>query len=337
MEVQELLKQRESEWLDFKRDHHENTAKLLHDILCLANSYNEHDRYVLFGVGDDGSLHGVASDPNRRTSANLQDFLRQVSLNRIPTCRVDTQVVQEHELDVLSIRNRPDKPFFVTRDYDWRGERVRNGVVYTRIGDTNVPLKESAPPDLVELMWRERFGLGLSPLERAERFLSEPERWKKMSEGYLYYVDFPEFTIVDGETMRETFVEEWTTRYPDKTARSFDVQLRYHTTLLERFTSSRATARGTGYRYPSPCRSRTRSGSTFSPSPARPGSSPRSTSSTTRSPIPMRYLVSSWSSSVSWGEIWGGENAREPAAADSPKIFEERDKGFEPSTFSLGS
>jgi predicted HTH transcriptional regulator len=186
MEILELLGQRESEWLDFKRQHYDNTAKLLHDILCLANSYSEHDRYLVFGVDDDGSLHGVAGDSSRKTSANLHDFLRQAPLNRIPTCELGTHVVQGHELDLLTIRNRPDKPFLLTKDFEKQGERVRNGVVYTRIGDTNVPLKESAPQDLVELMWRERFGLGLSPLERAERFLGEPERWKKMGDGYLY-------------------------------------------------------------------------------------------------------------------------------------------------------
>jgi hypothetical protein len=63
-------------------------------------------------------------------------------------------------------------------------------------------------------------------------------------------VDFPEFTIVDGETMNDDFVEEWTKRYPDKSARSFDVQLRYHTTLLERFTF--VACDGERYRIPLP-------------------------------------------------------------------------------------
>jgi hypothetical protein len=90
--------------------------------------------------------------------------------------------------------------------------------VYTRLGDTNIPKDSSAPDDHVELMWRERFGLGLSPLQRMERLLDEPERWKKRGDEYMYYEQFPEFTIVDGETAVENFSEPWTQHFPDKSA-----------------------------------------------------------------------------------------------------------------------
>jgi hypothetical protein len=65
----------------------------LHDILCLANSYSNSDRYLVFGVADDHSVTGVAADINRKTNANLQDFLRQANLNRIPTC-----VIEQHDV-----------------------------------------------------------------------------------------------------------------------------------------------------------------------------------------------------------------------------------------------
>jgi hypothetical protein len=149
------------------------------------------------------------------------------------------------------IANRPDKPFFVLKkDYEHNGQRVRNGVVYTRLGDTNIPKGESAPEDHVELMWRERFGLGLTPLERAKRLLERPEEWRKLGDAYLYHEQFPEFTIVDGKTMNKNFVEAWTKQYPDKSARSFDVQLRYLTTKLDRFTF--VACDGERYRIPLP-------------------------------------------------------------------------------------
>jgi hypothetical protein len=237
MDIAELLSLPESEWLDFKLKYHDNTATFLHDVLCLANAYSEGDRYLVFGISDDRKLVGVATDDKRRTNASVQDLLRNANLNRIPTCRLDAHEVDGVTIDVLTIKNRPDKPFFVKKDYENRGERVRNGVVYTRLGDTNIPKGESAPEDHVELMWRERFGLGLTPLERANRLLDEPEHWKKIGgDAYLYHEQFPEFTIVDGDAMNEDFAEEWTKQYPEKRAWSFDVQLRYLTTKLDRFT-----------------------------------------------------------------------------------------------------
>lgn len=56
MDLDSLLRQREAEWLDFKKEYHDNNASLLHDILCLANSYSNSDRYLVFGVADDHSL-----------------------------------------------------------------------------------------------------------------------------------------------------------------------------------------------------------------------------------------------------------------------------------------
>lgn len=86
MQLDELIRQpAESEWLDFKREYHDNTADLLHDVLCLANAYADSDRYLVFGVANDRNAHDVANDPNRKTNADLHDFLRQVHLNRIPT------------------------------------------------------------------------------------------------------------------------------------------------------------------------------------------------------------------------------------------------------------
>src|SRR5689334_23229112 len=113
MDLAELLAQPESEWLDFKQQYHDNNASLLHDILCLSNSYAESDRFLVFGVADDRQTPGIATDANRRTNAKLQDFLRAVALNRIPTCTLRSYEHNGAVIDVLAIRNRPDKPFFV--------------------------------------------------------------------------------------------------------------------------------------------------------------------------------------------------------------------------------
>jgi hypothetical protein len=208
---------------------------LLHDILCLANAWTESDRYLVFGIANDGTVVGVEADPNRRTGASVQDLLRASRLNRLPTVGMDVFTFRGHEVDVLTIKNRPDKPFFATVDRDFQGKTIRAGVVYTRIGDTNVPLRESATEASIELTWRERFGLGLSPLRRMFRLLPERDKWQKVDgEAYLYHEEFPEFTVIEGKTLVQPFHEEWIKHFPDKSARSYDVEFRYRATVLRK-------------------------------------------------------------------------------------------------------
>lgn len=237
MDIQDLIKQHESESLDFKQSHHEDTLSLLHDILCLANAWVESDRYLVFGVADDGTITGVEADGYRRNGASVQDLLRASRLNRLPTVAMVTFQVDGHEVDVLTIKNRPDKPFFVTTDKDHHGRTLRAGVMYTRIGDTNVPLRESASEASIELAWRERFGLGLPPLRRAFRLLKEPDNWQNVSgEAYMYHREFPEFTVIEGKTLVRHFQEDWTKHFPDTSARSYTVQLRFGSTILRELT-----------------------------------------------------------------------------------------------------
>ena len=236
MDINVLIQERESEKLDFKQSHHADTLTLLHDILCLANAWTEADRFLVFGVADNGRVVGVEADGNRRTVANVQDLLRQSRLNRLPTVSMETVAVDGHDIDLLTIKNRPDKPFFATVDREFQGRTIRAGVVYTRIGDTNVPLRESASEESIELAWRERFGLGLSPLRRAFRLLQESDKWQSVGGEALYHKEFPEFTVIEGKTLVQGFQEEWTTHFPDKTARSYSVELRYGTTVLRALT-----------------------------------------------------------------------------------------------------
>ena len=54
-----------SNW-DFKLQHHENNADLIHDVLCLANADCTGPRYLIFGVEDQSfALHTIANTPGR--------------------------------------------------------------------------------------------------------------------------------------------------------------------------------------------------------------------------------------------------------------------------------
>jgi hypothetical protein len=66
LNIQSLISRNESESLDFKREFHENNAKLLHDILCLSNSFYEGDRFIVFSVANDKTVHDVENDLIRK-------------------------------------------------------------------------------------------------------------------------------------------------------------------------------------------------------------------------------------------------------------------------------
>lgn len=250
--LEDLLSETESENLDFKSQFHQNNVELLHDIICLANSYVEEDRYLVFGVADDKAVIGVQSDPNRKNSAGIQDLLRQSNFNRIPTIRLQNAEYKPGiEVDILTIINRPDKPFFLVKDKSFQGKTIRAGVIYTRLGDTNIPLQESAPEAQIELMWRERFGLGLPPLERMKLLLDDFKDWGSINEdAQLYHKQFPEFTVRQGKQFQENLYESWSVLFPDSSAHSFEVELRYFETIIQ--TETFVTCDGGRYQIPLP-------------------------------------------------------------------------------------
>ncbi|WP_260579255.1 ATP-binding protein [Proteus mirabilis] len=67
--------EKEGPWWDFKQTYHQNNAALVHDILCMANVLHDGDRYLIFGVNDEGVITGVPEDGKQLNQANLQDPL----------------------------------------------------------------------------------------------------------------------------------------------------------------------------------------------------------------------------------------------------------------------
>ena len=236
MKLSDLLIEDECEWLDFKQSFHDSNIKLLHDIICLVNAKADGDRYLVFGVADDKKIVGIEKDENKKKSADIQDLLKQSNFNRIPEARLDYEKSENnHEIAILRILNRPDKPFFLTKDKQNGKDIIRAGVVYTRIGDTNISLNNSAPEDHIELMWRERFGIELPPLRRMSMLLDETDAWEeKGADGCLYHRDFPEYKIIEGKKLTSNFVEEWSEKFPDPHASSFYVELWHDSTILKK-------------------------------------------------------------------------------------------------------
>ena len=123
---------------------------------------------------------------------------------------------------------------------------LRAGVIYTRIGDTNAPCGSRRQEDMIELMWRERFGLGLSPLQRAMRLLTDRNAWTGVGgDEYLYHEHFPEFVLQKGEDLNEDFEEPWTRRFQIRRRGVSRIELRYAVQYCERSPWCDATAGNT--------------------------------------------------------------------------------------------
>jgi Putative DNA-binding domain len=240
-ELQQQLQRVENEGLDFKQQWHEGTIDLLHDILCLANAQVDGDRYLIFGVQNETrKLIGVASDGKQRKLADVYDLLRSSNLNRIPRITMHSfEPVVDVSIVVLRIANMPDKPYFLLKDKRQGQQTIRAGVVYTRLGDTNTPLAESAPEQKIEWMWRERLGIDLKPIERLSRLLDESNDWQEDPGRYnFHHMQYPEFTIVQDENGGDrAFSEPWCEgKFLDPHCSRYEFQLKYYSTVLETVT-----------------------------------------------------------------------------------------------------
>jgi hypothetical protein len=168
-----FFKEKESESRDYKLEYHINKAKLLHDVLCLSNADSQNQRQLIFGVSDDlTSFPGIDKDPNRMNQAKLISWLRTVKLNHLPEIEMTPRSISGYEFDIITIQNRPEKPYFLTEYYRDGNTTLQQGAVYTRDKDVNTAIDRCASDKQIEKMYKERFGLD-SFLNRIRAVASE--------------------------------------------------------------------------------------------------------------------------------------------------------------------
>ena len=241
-----IQRKSEGEYWDFKRQHHDNNAELIHDVLCLANAGHEGQRYLIFGVDDSShELQSITETAGRKSQADIVSLFRDNAhkffQTRTPNLYMTEVQFGEKSLDVLVIEDGHHKPYHLVEDYRIRSKTVRAQHVYTRQNDTNTPMNGVAPPHEIERMWRERLGLDKTPLEKAQRYLEDPEAWDTAFEGgavdqaYQYHRQFPEFTLRTAQTREDTTpTDEWTRGEIVKDNNSaFWLSVHYHQTMLE--------------------------------------------------------------------------------------------------------
>ena len=168
--VIELLEtKREDDWWDFKQEHHDDKAKLVHDIICMANNRPRKDSYIIIGIEDNTfKILGVEEDAHRRNQQVIKDILKSASFagGIRPRVEIHTIILENHELDVLVVKDSADVPYYLEKEYKDKdikndegimyGKTVRPYHIYTRVVDSNTDIDKQADINDVEFLWRKR-------------------------------------------------------------------------------------------------------------------------------------------------------------------------------------
>ena len=183
-----IARRKEGDHWDFKQCEHTKTGELIKDIICLANSpRHKGDRYIVYGVDDTGNVIGVQGSP-KRTQADIVHTLSKVGFagGVYPDIYLEQIELQAKRLDILVIKDRAEKPYYLESGYHKQGIRLHPGTVYSRVRDSNTPTDQVASSHDIEQMWREKFGLHQTPFERVQKYLLKHQNWTETAE-YTWY------------------------------------------------------------------------------------------------------------------------------------------------------
>ena len=222
---------REGSYWDFKQQPHTNLSDLVHDIICMANSISEHNKYIILGVSDPSEgceILGVSG--SRKSQADYIDLIRSLpfAADIRPEIELREVKLSEKILEVLVIFEKKLKPYYLIHDY----QGVKANYIYTRNGDTNTPKNQSADLFIIEQMWRQRFHLDLNPLDKFKIILEERENWilDIGNKAVGYYAPSPEYQIVFSEPRKGW--ELYSHFFANPTSFFGTADFKFHTTTL---------------------------------------------------------------------------------------------------------
>lgn len=185
---------KEGIYWDFKQEYHSNSVDLVHDIICLANADYAGDKYIIFGVKDDYEIIGL--DGNFKSQSDIIDTLRNAKFTDdvFPDIGLESISIENQTIDILIIKNINNKPYYLLEQKKKDKKIINAGTIYSRNMDTNTPKNRVASSKDIEHMWKERFGLTQTPLERFKIYLNDFNGWSHNGEK-SFYKQHPEFTI----------------------------------------------------------------------------------------------------------------------------------------------
>lgn len=237
LEIMNLIASKtEGQYWDFKREPHKNNESLVHDILCLANTKHDGDRFLIIGVADSSKnceIIGLDENtPKRKKEAELNDCLnsKEFGGGNVPIVNVRTLNIDNKEIDIIIIKNDTQKPYYLEKNY---GD-VKAYHIYTRTGDRNTPKDKNANFADIEYMWKERFGLNLDVGERFEFYLDDIDNWidEFETKETALYKPVPEFSIELTEFNESDYVEPFNTFYLDNSLLYGNILFKYNSNVI---------------------------------------------------------------------------------------------------------
>jgi hypothetical protein len=228
-----ILSGKENDQYDFKQEWHSDNERLLHDILCFANTLHNYDCYIIFGVSDAHMIIGV-TESHRKKQVDVLDMLANVGFagDYTPSISVDAVSIMDKEIDVLTIINSFDVPYYVKKK-PTSYTNIHEGYIYVRHGDKNTPINQNASMPDIEMLWKKRLGLTMPPLEQIrQRLINKPE-WVSNEAGY-YNVYKPDFQLLYQEDAEDERLKEEFYVYTQYNSRFLysNIVIMFNTTVL---------------------------------------------------------------------------------------------------------
>lgn len=232
----------EGQHWDFKREWYVNKASILHDIMCMANSTDKQDSYIIIGVDNNCKIIGTKNDPNRRTTQMLNNFLGSIQFggNSRPEVRVDTVDVTNHQIDIIVVKNSDHVPFTLAADYkdNNSNKTVHCSNVYTRIQDSNTPIDKTADQWIVDELYKKRLRINSDPMHKLSYVLDDLNSWEQSDNvnGQFYYTHDTNIQIrliCDGDDKIFNSADFLCKMWPSKSATYDTAQLIYNNLVIK--------------------------------------------------------------------------------------------------------
>lgn len=238
-EIYELISyKQEGAYWDFKKEWYTDgkLSDLLHDIICMANNMENRDAYIIIGIDEenDYNINDLTNANNRKNTQMVVDFLRDKKFagGIRPQVVVESLQMTEGIIDVIIIKNGYYTPYFLEESY----RNVNANNIYTRVFDTNTPKNKSAEISYIEKLWKKRFRLLDSPLERVFYYLLKRDEWLDVPDDSSvtrrYYKYFPEFIIEHFGCDDRNGYEYYLFSQMDSRPHWYNIYVRYHQTTL---------------------------------------------------------------------------------------------------------
>lgn len=161
--VQIINSGKEDYYYDFKREWHNNTVNLIHDIICLSNNTENKDSYLIIGVTDPkdneiNTANKIVEFEQKYNTAKISNLLESVKWgSNHPEVEVVDLYYMYKKISVLICKKSKYIPFYLTERFSKDKKEIRPYHIYTRTNDTNTSIDRSATFTELEKLWQLHF------------------------------------------------------------------------------------------------------------------------------------------------------------------------------------